>query len=190
MNLNRFEAAEYYARERYVDILAEKAKTKKINNLIFTDISGFDGNDLRYKEDGIDVIVEIKIRHMKSNLYKDYILEYNKYISLKEFICDNINVTYVNLFDDGVCLEWNINNLNNLIWESSYYNKCTVKGNQKIEKKVTMLNSVYKCELWQDTNYMQRDWYLEIQKNKHLFVHSFINNKVANLTREDLHRYF
>ena len=92
---------------------------------------------------GVKTSYEIKDRDIASTAYPDFILEEIKYNALKESY-DKSGYTpyYVNFFNDGTCILWNINNIDitNRI-ETKYCTRTTAENYKKGEtpKKVICL---------------------------------------------------
>lgn len=88
-----------------------------------------------------EYIVEIKVRNMKSTRYADYMMEESKYKYLMERAKEGYVPLYVNFFEDGLCLIWDLTE------EAEFLNAKTMLANRttvnlgagKVDKKCLML---------------------------------------------------
>ena len=114
-----------------------------VTNYTFTDSTGYDRVEGYFTTpNGTKYVVEAKCRQGKVNQYPDHLIEKKKYDVLAGYLKDGYTPLYVNFFNDGNTIVYNLTkriNTNTISWKVQKCKSTTAVHGKYIDKEIGFL---------------------------------------------------
>lgn len=164
--MSKFSKQDEIGREKFISI-CKREKWCKFNK---KSPNEYDVWDVSYMSGGTRIIGEIKDRDISSQQYDELFLEFEKFNNLKllrdkliekDITNEKIRIQYINFFNDGITIIWDITNIDNYVIREIKMQKSEFGDRTQINKKTILLptNKMIYCDFGfnEDDNYYDED---------------------------------